>query len=123
MKRAVLIRLQGLPDRTLGALYIFEGITRLGQFAVLEPPWLDNKRGESCIPPGCYRLAPRAPTQKFNYPHLIINGTAPREAILMHHGNFPIDTEGCQLSGMSFGSADSDGKPDVLSSQIGRAHV
>ena len=116
MKRVILLRLQGLPDRTLGALYVFNGVSRLGQFTTLEPPWLFNERGKSCIPPGAYVLSPRAPTDKVPYDHLIVGGTAPREAILMHRGNFPKNTEGCILPGMGFGAADSDGKPDVLQS-------
>jgi hypothetical protein len=115
-KRALLVRLQSLPDRMLGALYIFNGLFRLGQFTVLEPPWKNNRRGESCIPTGDYTLSPRAPTKKFNYPHLLLGGVPDRDFILAHRGNFPSDTEGCLLLGLSFGSADGDGLTDVLSS-------
>lgn len=116
MKRAVLIRLQSLPDRMLGVLYVYSGILRLGQFVTLEPPWHDNEKGHSCIPTGDYTLSPRNPTPKVPYPHLILGGTGPREYILMHRGNVPANTEGCILPGMGFGSADGDKIPDVLQS-------
>lgn len=118
MKRALLVRLHSLPDRTLGNLYIFNGLAKLGQFTTLELPWRDNEVKRSCIPEGDYRLSLRVATPKFPYPHLWVHDTEPRQAILMHRGNFPKDTEGCILVGMGFGSADGDGLPDVLASTV-----
>jgi hypothetical protein len=100
----------------LGALYIFNGLFRLGQFTTLEPAWRANRRGESCVPTGDYTLSPREPSRRAPYPHLILGGVPNRDLILIHRGNFPDDTAGCILVGLSFGSADGDGIPDVLSS-------
>lgn len=117
MKRALLVRLQALPDRTLGNLYVFNGLMKLGQFTTLELPWRENEKNRSCIPEGDYRLSLRGPTDRFKYTHLLVHDTAPREMVLVHRGNFPKNTTGCVLVGMGFGNADGDKIPDVLSSE------
>ena len=81
-----------------------------GQFVcyTVERPWLDNKHGISCIPPGLYDINP------FNSEHhpncfslenenlgVSLYGDTTRTAILIHVANFPSDVEGCIGPGLS----------------------
>jgi len=72
----------------------------------LENPWLDNARNISCIPEGEYdvrlRLARESATR--DYLHLLIKGVPERTYILFHKGNYPKDTSGCVLVGMTRGN-------------------
>lgn len=60
-----------------------------------EPPWLDNQKNISCIPPGIYELAPYN-SLRFGKTYKILF-VPNREGILFHKGNFPEETEGCIL--------------------------
>ena len=83
---------------TIGALFD-EARTML--CFILEPPWLDNHIGMSCIPEGTYKVVPHV-SPKFGQ-CFILEGTFPREYILIHPGNSPEDTEGCMLPGLRMG--------------------
>ena len=79
----------------------------------LEPPWLDNARNVSCIPPGFYTC------QRFirgsgqvTYQVLRVPG---RSSILFHPGNEPTDSQGCILIGEEFGMLND--KPAILASR------
>ena len=69
----------------------------------LENPWIDNARNISCIPEGKYdvrlRLARESGTR--DYLHLLVKAVPDRTYILFHKGNYPKDTRGCVLVGMS----------------------
>lgn len=115
MIRLVLNRLAKLDDRTLGRLIVFDGLKIVGTFTTLELPFRNNEKSKSCILSAFYTVEPRT-SPKYGK-HLIVNGTAPRELILMHHGNYPRDTEGCILIGSDFGDIDNDTKLEVTSSK------
>lgn len=86
-------------------------------FYTLEPPWRDNQRNVSCIPPGSYNVnfMPRSWSGKYrNCYH--VTGVDGRSEILIHVGNLPEHTRGCLLIGKKLGSL--AGKPAVLSSKI-----
>ncbi len=51
----------------------------------IELPWLDNKRGISCIPEGVYRLQKRF-VEKFQW-HLWVQKVPNRQWILVHPAN------------------------------------
>lgn len=81
-----------------------------------EEPWLDNRRGVSCIPAGTYRCV------KFNGVRFKdvweVTGVPGRSAILIHAGNTVADTEGCVLVGKSFARDNSDRVIGVTNSRM-----
>ena len=64
------------PDRTLGAIYLFGKGDQI-ILASMEPPWLDNKIGKSCLPPGNQYTVERRYTKKRGQ-HLLIGNTGKR---------------------------------------------
>lgn len=121
MKRLLLMRLEKLDDRTLGRLIVFDGVEIAATFTTLELPWNNNKKNESCILSGYYTVEPRQSPKYGN--HLIVNGTTPRELILLHVGNKPADTEGCILIGTGFGDFDRDGRREITESKRAMRHL
>ncbi|WP_408954718.1 DUF5675 family protein [Natroniella sp. ANB-PHB2] len=72
----------------------------------LEQPWKNNKRGESCIPPGEYLAYLRDQEQsnsRWNYNPIQLIGVHERDYIQIHIGNYPKNTRGCILPGKSKG--------------------
>ena len=98
----VLVREVFTDKSTIGTLYL--NGERVCD--TLENPWLDNIRNISCIPEGEYdvrlRLARESATR--DYLHLLIKGVPERTYILFHKGNYPKDTSGCVLVGMTRGN-------------------
>lgn len=107
MLTALLFRHTNRPDATLGTLE-FEGGH---QWAVLEPPWRNNKTDLSCIPAGKYlcriQLSPR-----YGRVYHVLD-VPERTHILLHAGNFPSDTKGCLLIGRQHTTV--DGKSQLKS--------
>ena len=85
---------------TIGRLYIdgvFECFT-------LELPYLDNAKNVSSIPVGAYHYVKRhTKHSKYDYEHLHLQDVPNRYYILLHIGNYPIDTNGCILVGNAIG--------------------
>jgi len=79
----------------------------------LERPWLDNRRGESCIPTGSY-TAKRILSPKFGDTFEITN-VPDRQHILFHKGNILEDSHGCIILGEYY-NIWSTGKCSVASS-------
>ena len=94
------LQLERLRSRSNKVATIGELYDELGRplCYILEPPWLDNHIGMSCIPDGTYKVVPHV-SPKFG-PCFLLEGTYPREYILIHPGNFPQDTEGCLIPGL-----------------------
>jgi len=94
------IRIQRLTftdKSTIGELYV--NGDKLGY--TLELPVKDGLPG-SAIPQGMYPVANRySPRFGRNVPH--VDDIPNRSNILIHWGNYPTDTEGCILVGMSAG--------------------
>ena len=108
MRTAVLLRPRpGVDDveGTLGRL-VAEG---LGEVAVMEPPWRDNRPCRSCIPPGRYVVAPHT-SPRYGTCQLV-TAVEGRSHILLHPGNVGGDVErgytthtlGCLLPGQRAG--------------------
>jgi hypothetical protein len=67
---------------------------------VLEPPVNANKQDISCIPAGVYKYK-KYSSQKYGCICLAIYDVPGRTNVKMHYGNYPSDTEGCLLVGLS----------------------
>ena len=66
----------------------------------MELLWRDNKRSISCIPKGKYRLKLRETENRGQ--HLILEGTEPRQFILIHSASTHKDLKGCIALGDVF---------------------
>jgi hypothetical protein len=92
-------RFQKTGNSTIGRISVN------GQFIgyTLELPWKNNANEISCIPTGQYPVAFRNdPGSKYKYRHLHVRNVPGRQWILVHKGNFPKDTLGCILPGLTF---------------------
>ena len=105
-----LVRLQYLPDRTLGTLH-FVGDNQW-HCDTLEPPFPNSNHslpyegrageGSVCIPAGTYELKVTwSPAFKRWLPLLM--AVPGRAGIRIHAGNTPHDTKGCILVGWRYG--------------------
>lgn len=101
MKRSlVLVRDKRTERCTLGKLCL-DGVPVCD---TLELPWRENKSQISCIPCGTYPVVFREdPGSKYAYRHLHVQDVPGRSWILVHIGNYPEDTLGCILPGMTRG--------------------
>jgi hypothetical protein len=70
---------------------------------ILELPWNDNKHDISCIPLGKYKVV-LAKSPKRDYIVPLLQGVPGRDGIEIHIGNYPHDTHGCLLPGITTGS-------------------
>jgi len=68
----------------------------------LELPWLNNQHNISCIPEGIY-TAVRYMSPKRGYEVFELTNVPDRDAIEIHVGNYPKDTDGCILLGLEYG--------------------
>jgi hypothetical protein len=91
-----------------------EGL-KLFMCKTLELPWNENKRNESCIPLGNYKVSTRK-SAKYNK-HYHIEDVNGRSLILIHPGNYYSQTNGCILVGKSASDINKDGYLDVTNSR------
>lgn len=85
-------------------------------FCVIERPWNDNRRNNSCIPVGTYKVTclERSASGKYRdcfHVHDVEN----RSGILIHNGNLASHSRGCLILGMRRGTL--GGKIAVLNSK------
>lgn len=71
----------------------------------------DNERFISRIPASTYKVK-RRHSEKHEWHYQIMN-VRDRDWILIHAGNFYINTKGCQLPGKAIEDINFDGEPDV----------
>lgn len=98
-------------DYTLGSFYL-DG----EHFHILERPWRNNTRNESCIPAGSYKaqFLPRSTSGKYRNVFWL-KDVPGRSGILIHSGNLVNHTRGCLIIGKRRGTL--AGKPAVLNSR------
>lgn len=89
MAQVTLRRTLSTADGTFGQLEMGGVILCM----TAELPWKDNKKGESCIPPGTYQAVKRI-SQKYGH-HWHIQKVPNRTYILIHNANYPRDLQGC----------------------------
>jgi len=96
--KQTLQRIENRPDGTYGFL-------RGADLVTLEPPWKNNKRNVSCIPPGAYTCNRTIHTESNGnqYSAWEVMRVPNRTDINIHIGNFPKDTTGCVLVGDTYG--------------------
>lgn len=99
--KITLIRNQSTAAATNGTVYDEQGKVVCH---MLELPWRNNQRRISCIPSGEYDIEflPKG-SPKFPYPCFLLKGVPGRDAIMIHRGNYPKDTLGCLLPGLTAG--------------------
>ena len=111
LSSAKICRISSRPDGVFSVILV----NNLPIAVALERPWLDNRKGESCIPAGNY-LAKRILSPKFGET-FEITGVTGRCNILFHAGNIMEDSHGCVILGESF-NVWSTGQCSVASSKI-----
>lgn len=125
MKKLLIKRFKDDGKQTQGRAILFDGDRQILDFVTLEPPWLNNATGKSCIPAGIYTVKPRQSPKYGN--HFIIEGTSPREWVLFHVGNYigsknpktgTPDSTGCILVGNAFVDLNRDGLLDISASGL-----
>ncbi|MGE4193081.1 MAG: DUF5675 family protein [Pseudodesulfovibrio sp.] len=84
---------------SMGELFVVESDVTHRLMMTLERPWLDNQPDVSCIPAGRY-ICRRTVSPKFGETFEVTNVEG-RTHILFHAGNFPEETEGCILLGVT----------------------
>ena len=114
MKTLRLIRVTEHAGATFGVLCINEA----PEFVTLEDAWRDNERLVSCIPKGKYVIK-RHKSPKFGECFKVQN-VPDRSDILIHAGNTHIDTHGCILLGLMFGTVGTNSA--ILSSRAAVAN-
>ncbi len=87
----------------------------LMECSMLELPWRDNKRQQSCIPEGRYTVRSRRTTRFDRHYH--IQNVPDRSSILQHPGNYTRDILGCQLPGDYIIDLNKDTIPDIRNSR------
>ncbi|ELB7341436.1 hypothetical protein RV032_002116 [Vibrio cholerae] len=81
----------------------------------VERPWLDNRKGESCVPNGTYDLLPHQ-SPKFGKCYALsspelgvtVYGPSLRTHILIHPANRVDQLQGCIAPGLEFGVLKND---------------
>ena len=114
-----------------GTLGVLSGPGLPGPLHIMEPPWRDNRRNRSCIPPGIYEVLPHL-SPRFKR-CLLVTNVPDRSHILFHAGNVGGDVEngyhththGCLLPGLRRGRIKVKGRVQaaVLSSRTAFRHV
>ena len=89
------------------------GQTLLG-FRTLELPYRNNMREISSIPAGKYRVEKRTSVKYGSHFHVL--GVSGRTLILIHVGNYHINTKGCILVGSEHKYLNTDKNLDVANS-------
>jgi len=117
-----LIRFWENSRQTNGHLYVVDEDRRIvDQFYSMEPPWRDeNKDGigdtaKSRIRPGTYELVKRH-SKRYDW-HFHVRGVKGRTLILIHHGNYYQNTQGCILPGTKLMDINRDKFKDVVNSK------
>lgn len=97
MERLILLRVY-LTDRTLGSIY------RNGETIAktLELPWVQNRRGISCVPESIYRVLRQPPKESRPYWYFRLPNVPNRTGILIHRGTEPTHSKGCILVASRF---------------------
>jgi len=127
VRHAVLRRDRSSDQGTLGVLVARD----LPPIHIMEPPWRNNRRNRSCIPPDVYDVLPHL-SPRFQR-CLLVTDVPERSHILFHAGNVGGDVElglhthtaGCLLPGLRRGRIKVRGRVQeaVISSRTAFRHI
>src|SRR3990167_3667953 len=100
MKRFTIKRIASDLDWATFSVILFDRIP----FAVgVEPPWLNNEKGKSCIPLKLYVAELHQATEKIPYVHYVyLEVDGGREGCAIHKANLARQLEGCTAIGEGF---------------------
>jgi hypothetical protein len=96
MKTVRIFRVENSKDGTFGVLSIDDQVLCI----TLERPWLNNTRGNSCIPWGRFHCT-RVQSKRFGDTFEVENVPG-RSGILFHSGNRAKDSKGCIILAHKF---------------------
>jgi hypothetical protein len=114
--KLVILRTFKNERQTLGTGIVYNDQGRtLIQFNTLELPYLNNRSKISCINAGVYTIVKRR-SERFGT-HFLVKNVKDRSLILIHHGNFYTQTEGCILVGSELKDLNNDNLLDVVNSK------
>lgn len=111
---AILFRRALEKKQTLGIFQVFDEVEKIFECKTMELPWKENKINVSCIPPGSYWVVKHT-SPKYDNCFWVLDVPG-RTEILIHIGNYNMDTLGCILPGRQFSDINHDGLRDVTSS-------
>lgn len=111
MESLILNRFASEHKQTLGE-FVFHGEVLC---KTIELPWKDNRKGQSCIPRGQYRVIRRWSPKYGEHFHIL--DVPNRNYILIHAANYSRQLLGCIGVGQDHKDIDKDGLRDVTSSR------
>ena len=113
--KMLIIRTTENDFQTIGTgLILDESGQTLFSFRTLELPYKKNMREISSIPTGKYRVEKRISIKYGSHFHVL--GVSGRTLILIHVGNYHINTKGCILVGSEHKHLNTDKNLDVANS-------
>lgn len=108
--------------QTVGILFVVDQLNRIiYKCFTIELPDFGNKKKTSNIPVGEYDVVKRTSVKYGNHFHIL--NVPNRDFILIHHGNYFTQTEGCVLVGNDLTDINKDGIVDVINSQSTMTHL
>ena len=122
MIRALQIRLEGLKTdlQIISILHVLKDEQIIHTCYMLERPWKNNRRNESCIPLGKYMVKKRKANEngsRFGYEHFQVMDVHNRSEIKWHVANYVHELLGCAAPGILLADLNNDGLIDVVSSR------
>jgi hypothetical protein len=114
MKKVKITRYLETDKVTIGDLIYSDNVVHL-KLTTLELPWLDNKKGVSCIPKGVYKVT-TSYSNRFKKHLWEVHNVPNRSGIRIHAANFAYQLEGCIALGMYPADINRDGVMDIAQS-------
>uniref|UniRef100_UPI003216D7C6 DUF5675 family protein n=1 Tax=uncultured Draconibacterium sp. TaxID=1573823 RepID=UPI003216D7C6 len=117
MDKAVLVRVKKERKQTLGSFHLYRNEREIYEAATIELPYKANQRNISCIPVGTYQVKKRN-SPRYGLGTFEVLNVPGRSLILLHAGNYYMDTKGCIIPGAKFKDINRDGLRDVINSRV-----
>ena len=123
MIRVLQVRLDNPKSRDkqiISLVHILNDDQTLYTCYLIERPWLNNRKMESCIPLGVYPLKKRRAGEngsRIGHDHLEVMNVYNRSGIKWHIANYVRDLLGCGAPGLVIRDLDRDGLIDVSQSR------